>query len=150
MDILAETLQKLSARRGLVARELATLDEAIDALQRVRDEAPKHGTAAALPGPVSVPPSKSAPAAAPAHRQVLCALASCGQPVPAMPPTGGRPRMYCSKSCNKKATRLRARPAPAAPVDDEDPTDRALRQHRELHPVPESASGMRARAKGRA
>jgi hypothetical protein len=146
IDILAETLQKLTARRGLLAREIATLDEAIAALQRVRDEAPKHGPSAARPAPASVPPSTSRPTSAPTPA-LICERVGCGLPVPPMSPQGGRPRRYCSKKCVKKATKERAR---VAAHDDEDPTDAALRRHRELHPVPESASGMRARGKGRA
>lgn len=162
IDVLAETLQKLSARRGLLAREISTLDEAIAALQRVRDEAPKHGTAAARPGPVSVPPSKSPGPIVPSPPR-HCARKSCGKPLPPPVRYGGRPRIYCNPNCAHRAADQRrdepvapvvtkpASPRPAPPADDdgEDPTDRALRRHRELHPVPESSSGMRSRAKGR-
>jgi hypothetical protein len=164
IDILAETLQKLSARRGLVARELATLDEAIAALQRVHDEAPKHALAAVRPMPPST--SKATPSAPPPPPPGprRCALKSCAKVLPPPVRNGGRPRIYCDKSCARRAaderntpsapppTASRTAPTRPAPAEDdgEDPTDRALRQHRELHRLPESGSGYRARGRGRA
>jgi hypothetical protein len=175
IDILVETLQKLTARRGLLAREISTLDEAIAALQRVRDEAPKHGTVAARPGPVSVPPSTSAPMPGPPAALLPpsprhCGTKACGKVLPPPVRPSGRPRLYCDDTCSRRAYEERKAPqsppvsasprqpgrgskwaqASTAAVDDEDPTDRAIRMHKELHPVPESASGMRSRAKGRA
>lgn len=162
IDVLAEAIQKLSARRGLLARELATVCEALSALQRVRDEAPKHGTAAAAvavstsPATPKMPPPPPAPQG-PRH----CGAKTCGKVLPPQVPGLGRPRLYCKDSCARRAHGERkagpagpattkpssTRPAPADD-DGEDPTDRALRRHRELHPVPESASGMRSRARG--
>jgi len=148
IDVLAEVVQKLDVRRAELRGELAALDEALSLLRRIRIQPPPAPTKE-KPAPVVLPPADFKRVMANAG---ICAREGCAQPVPPMPPTGGRPRMYCSKACNKKATRLRALAAatPSPPVGDEDPTDRAIRMHKELHPVPESASGMRSRAKGRA
>jgi hypothetical protein len=122
------------------------------------DQAPKHGTAAARVESVSMPLSGSAsapgpPAAPPPLR--LCALESCAKVLPPPVRNSGRPRRYCNDKCSWRAHILRHAPAPAAPqigkrpaplVDGEDPTDRAIRMHKELHPVAESGSGMRGRA----
>jgi hypothetical protein len=143
IDVLAETIQTLDVRRAELRGELAALDEAITLLRKVRIQ-PVSVPTKEKPAPVVLPPADFKRVMASAG---VCARSGCGNVIPPMPPHGGRPRIYRSKSCNKKATRLRALAAatPAPPVDDEDPTDRAIRMHKELHPVPESASGMRSR-----
>lgn len=143
IDVLAETIQTLDVRRAELRGELAALDEAISLLRRIRIQpapVPTKEKLATAPLPRPMLPL-------PAPRPLVCTREGCGKTIPPMPPHGGRPRIYCSKACNKKATYLRAHAAaaPAPPADDEDPTDAALRRHRELNPVPESASGMRSR-----
>lgn len=152
IDVLAEVIRKLDVRRAELRGELAALDGAVVALQKASDLAARAVKPPAppreRPAPVVLPPADFQRVMASAG---VCVREGCGQPIPPMPPTGGRPRIYCSKACNKKATKERARAASTQrpPADDEDPTDAALRRHRELHPVPESASGMRSRTKAR-
>lgn len=139
-DVLAETIQKLTARRATLAREVATLDEAIGALVRVRDQ--PTTTALAPPSPRGRAPLPDPMIPLPPPCPAVCALASCGKSLPPPSRKGGRPRTFCTKGCFRKANRLRK----AEPADDgEDPTDRAIRLHKEMNPVPESGTAYRNR-----
>ena len=106
-DVLADTVQQLTARRNSLARELATVDEAIAALRRVIVQAAQL---VLVPPDVVVPPSKSAPApgppaAPPAPRR--CALKTCGKPLPPPVRDNGRPRIYCDTRCKHRALKER-------------------------------------------